>query len=70
MYHLSGNSISKYDLLNLIKDVYKKEIKIINDKKIKINKSLNSNLLKKLTGYRVKNWKKLIKEMFEFNKKN
>ena len=70
VYHLSGNSISKYDLLNLIKDINKKEIKIIIDKKIKINKSLNSNLLKKLTGYRVKNWKKLIKEMFEFNKKN
>ena len=68
VYHLSGNSISKYDLLNLIKNVYKKEIKIIINKKVKINRSLNSNLLKKLTGYKVKNWKKLIQEMFEFNK--
>ena len=66
MYHLSGNPISKYDLLNLIKSVYKKDIKINIDKKVKINRSLNSNLLQKQTGYKPPNWTKLIQEMFEF----
>ncbi len=66
MYHLSGNTISKYELLNLVKSVYKKDIKIIIDKKVKINRSLNSNLLQKQTGYKPPNWNKLIQEMFEF----
>jgi len=66
MYHLSGNPISKYDLLNLIKSVYKKDIKINIDKKVKINRSLNSNLLQKQTGYKPPNWTKIIQEMFEF----
>jgi dTDP-4-dehydrorhamnose reductase len=66
MYHLSGNTINKYDLLNLIKSVYKKDIKIIIDKKVKINRSLNSNLIQKHTGYKPRNWTKLIQEMFEF----
>jgi len=66
MYHLSGNTISKYELLNLVKSVYKKDIKIIIDKKVKINRSLNSNLLQKQTGYKPPNWTKLIQEMFEF----
>ena len=66
MYHLSGNAISKYDLLNIIKRVYKKDIKIIIDKNIKINRSLNCNLLQKKTGYKPRNWTKLIQEMFEF----
>ena len=66
MYHLSGNTIDKYELLNLVKSVYKKDIKIIIDKKVKINRSLNSNLLQKQTGYKPPNWTKLIQEMFEF----
>ena len=57
---------SKYELLNLVKSVYKKDIKIIIDKKVKINRSLNSNLLQKQTGYKPPNWTKLIQEMFEF----
>jgi len=66
LYHLSGNAISKYDLLNIIKNVYKKDIKIMIDKNVKINRSLNSNLLQKKTGYKPRNWTKLIQEMFEF----
>ena len=70
IYNLSGKSISKFDLLNIVKRVYKKEIKIMIDKKVKINRSLNSNLLKKLTGYKPPNWNKLIQEMYDFNKYN
>ncbi len=66
MYHLSGNAISKYDLLNIIKSIYKKDIKITMDKKVKINRSLNSSLLQNKTGYKPRNWTKLIQEMFEF----
>ena len=67
MYHLSGKAISKYDLLNIIKRIYKKDIKIILDRKVKINRSLNSNILQKQIGYKPRNWNKLIQEMFDFN---
>ena len=66
IYHLSGKSISKYDLLNIIKKIYKKKIKIKPDSKIKINRSLNSNLFQKATGYRQQTWEKLIQEMYKF----
>jgi dTDP-4-dehydrorhamnose reductase len=67
LFHLSGKVISKYDLLNLIKAVYKKDIKININRKMKIDRSLNSNSLKRITGYKPKSWNKIIKEMFEFN---
>lgn len=65
-YHLSGKAINKYDLLNLIKTIYKKDIKIKLDKKVKINRSLNSNILQNKIGYKPVSWNKLIKEMFDF----
>jgi dTDP-4-dehydrorhamnose reductase len=67
LYHFSGKKISKYNLLNLIKKIYKKDIKININRNIKINRSLNSNSLKIITGYKPKSWNKIIKEMFEFN---
>ena len=69
IYHLSGKPISKYDLLNIVKKVYKKKIVIMPDSKIKINRSLNSKLFQKITGYKPQTWNKLIKEMYEFYKK-
>tara|TARA_A100001234_G_C12641538_1_gene392210 strand:- start:3103 stop:3969 length:867 start_codon:yes stop_codon:yes gene_type:complete len=70
LFHLSGKTISKYDLLNIIKVVYKKEIKIKINRKMKINRSLNSSPLKRITGYKPKSWNKIIKEMYEFNNSN
>ena len=65
--HLSGEPISKYDLLNMIAKQYKKIIKIIPNKKININRTLNGENFIKLTGYQTKSWKSLIKSMEEFN---
>ena len=70
IYHLSGKPISKYDLLCILKKIYKKKIKIVPDLKIKINRSLNSNLFQKVTGYKPPTWNKLIEEMYEFYKYN
>ena len=70
IYHLSGNLISKYDLLNIIKKTYKNKIKIMPDSKIKINRSLNSSLFQKTTGYKPSTWDQLIKAMYEFNRYN
>lgn len=67
LYHLSGETISKYDLLNLIKKVYKHNVKININRNVKINRSLNSNSLQKITGYKPRSWNKITKEMFEFS---
>ena len=67
LLHVSGNSISKYDLLKIIAEVYNKSINICPDQSIKIDRSLNSAKFNKLTGYKIKPWPILIKSMHEFN---
>jgi dTDP-4-dehydrorhamnose reductase len=66
LYHISSFPISKYDLLLLIKNIYNKtSINIIGSNKIIINRSLNSSNFQNHTGYLVKEWPQMIKEMKE-----
>jgi len=68
-YQISVNPISKYDLLKLIAKVYKKEIEIIPDETVKIDRSLNSDILRGTIQYNPPSWDNLIKEMYdEFQK--
>lgn len=66
LYHLSADAISKYDFLLLIKDIYNKDINIMPDYKIIINRSLDSSSFKKATGFLPKSWVSMIKEMKSF----
>tara|TARA_B100000242_G_scaffold3345_1_gene1993 strand:+ start:10352 stop:11203 length:852 start_codon:yes stop_codon:yes gene_type:complete len=66
IYHISSTPISKYDLLNLVKKIYKKDIKINSSKKIKIDRSLNSKKFQKKTGIKVSDWETMIKSMKKF----
>lgn len=65
--NIAGQSISKYDLLSIISNEYKKKIKIIPNDLLKINRSLNSEDFNKKTGYQTKSWPQLITSMREFN---
>ena len=65
--HLSGDPISKYDLLKIIANQYNKIIKINPNVEIKIDRSLNSEYFKNLTGYKSDPWPLLVKSMNEFN---
>ena len=67
LFHVSGNSISKYDLLKIIAEVYNKSIDISLDESINIDRSLNSTKFIEMTGYKIKPWPILIKSMYEFN---
>jgi dTDP-4-dehydrorhamnose reductase len=67
LYHVSSNPISKHDLLNLIKKIYKKKIDIIPSTKVIIDRSLNSSIFRNTTGYFPIEWPKMIKEMKKFN---
>jgi dTDP-4-dehydrorhamnose reductase len=66
LYHLSSKPISKYELLLLIRKVYKKKIKIVKDAKIDINRSLNSKKFKRMTNFKSRSWKDMIKDMYKF----
>lgn len=67
LYHVSADPISKYDLLLLIKDIYGKNINVIpEDKKVVINRSLNSSRFRSATGFSPKPWPLMIKEMHKF----
>ena len=65
--HISGQSVSKYDLLKEIAGEYNKNIKIIPNDTIKIDRSLDASNFNKLSGYKPKLWSELIKSMHEFN---
>jgi dTDP-4-dehydrorhamnose reductase len=66
LYHVSVDSIAKYDLLTLVKDVYSKEIDIIPSEEVRIDRSLNSDKFKHETGYVPPNWKTLIENLYEY----
>lgn len=65
LYHVSSEKISKFELLSLIKDEYKKEIEIKPDSSLRIDRSLNSQKFKSDFGYHVDDWKTLISRMHQ-----
>ena len=64
--NITGESISKFDLLKIIADIYNKKIDIIPNELIKLDRSLDGSQFTKLTGYHPKPWPSLIKDMKEF----
>jgi dTDP-4-dehydrorhamnose reductase len=66
LYHVAGQPISKYDLLKLIAEVYGKSIKIIKDENFTIDRSLNSDKFKTVTGYTPSAWPELIRLMHSY----
>ena len=69
VYHIASKPISKCELLTLISKEYNINIKLKKNNKIKINRSLNSDRFKAVTGYVSPKWKDLIKSMHLYKKK-
>jgi len=65
LYHLSVDPINKFDLLNLVANVYEKNIQIIPDDRLVIDRSLNSDRFRTATGFKPKPWPDLIKDMYK-----
>lgn len=63
LYHVSVEPIDKYSLLNIIANVYGKEIDIQADDKVQIDRSLDSTKFQQATGYEPPSWPKLIEKM-------
>ena len=66
LYHISANPINKFELLNLIAQIYDFKIEIIKSEEVKIDRSLNHQKFSKVTGYHSKDWPTLISSMKKF----
>lgn len=66
LYHVATKPINKFDLLNLVAVAYGKEIEIIPDESLVIDRSLNAERFMKATGYVAPEWPALIQRMYEF----
>lgn len=70
LYHVSADPIDKYSLLKLVAEIYDKKIIIRDDTSLKIDRSLDSTLFRRATGYTPPCWADLINEMFHFQQQN
>jgi dTDP-4-dehydrorhamnose reductase len=66
IYHVAANPVSKYELLRLVAEVYGKPLKIVPDDQPVIDRSLNTNRFREITGYTAPAWPELVKRMYEF----
>lgn len=66
VYQVAAKPISKYDLLNLVAKVYGKQIEIIPDDRLIIDRSLDATRFNKATGYAVPEWDEMIKLMHAY----
>jgi dTDP-4-dehydrorhamnose reductase len=69
VYHVAAAPISKYDLLCQVAGVYGKQIEIVSDGRLVIDRSLNAERFQAATGYVAPSWPELIESMHAFNKR-
>lgn len=63
LYHVSSDPISKYDLLRLVAQKYNKKIEIEPYDLLHLDRSLDSSLFRKSTGYKTPTWPELVEKM-------
>ena len=63
LYHVSVDPIDKYNLLKLVAEIYGKDIEIVPDDKLEIDRSLDSTLFRNASGYTPPTWRELIEKM-------
>lgn len=66
LFHVSGDPINKYDLLELIREIYGRSNEIIPDDSVAIDRSLDSSRFRDMTGYRPPSWRDQILDMRAF----
>jgi dTDP-4-dehydrorhamnose reductase len=65
VFHVAAAPISKYDLLRLVAQVYGKQIEIVPDDTVVIDRSLNASRFNHITGYSAPMWPAMITKMKE-----
>ena len=66
VHHVSAAPISKYELLRLVAQVYGRQSPITPDDELVIDRSLDSQRFRELTGYAPPPWPQLVRAMHEF----
>lgn len=66
LYHVAAKPINKFDLLELIAEVYGKNIDIVADDKLVIDRSLDAKHFQLATGYIAPEWPELVKLMHAY----
>ncbi len=66
--NIGGNRISKYSLLKIIAKIFKKKIYIKKFRDFKIDRSLDSRKFRKISKYKTKTWRIMVKNMYNFMK--
>ena len=66
IYHVAAQPINKFDLLELIAEVYEKSIQVTPDENLVIDRSLNADKFRAVTGYVVPEWPELIRMMHTY----
>jgi dTDP-4-dehydrorhamnose reductase len=63
LFQVAGRTISKYDLLCLLRAAYKLDIEIIPDNSFHCDRSLNGERFRQATGYEAPPWPQLVAEL-------
>lgn len=66
LYHVAAKPISKYDLLKMIAKVYRKQIEIIPDDQLLVDRSLDAERFREATGYIAPEWIEMVKSMYAY----
>ncbi len=66
LYHVSSEPINKFELLTLLANVYNKDIKIIPDFSLSVDKSLDSSRFRTETGYCPPSWSEMIERLYSY----
>lgn len=66
VYHVSAAPINKFDLLTLVARVYGKEIEIVPDDTVRVDRSLDSSRFREETNYKPDDWPLMIERMHAF----
>lgn len=66
VWHVSADPIAKFDLLKLVAEIYGKQIEVIADESLVIDRSLDSARFRLETGYVPPSWPELIQMMREY----
>ena len=63
LYHVASETVSKYDLLKLMKEAYKLDVEIEPEDEFECRRDLNGAKFVKATGFACPPWKELLREM-------
>lgn len=63
LFHVSSDSIDKYELLKLLNAAYGTNVQIERDEDFEVNRSLDSTMFRNTTGFVPASWESMIEQM-------